>query len=69
MWDGAGSAMHGMEPWVKGWYELSPGDRATRGFNPRHHPLKRVQYSSNNFWGLVQNSGKPIRMAPCDLEK
>ena len=31
--------------------------------------MKRVRYSSSNFWGLVQNSGKPIRIVPCDLEK
>ena len=30
---------------------------------------RRVWYSSSDFWGLVQNSGKPIRIVPCDLEK
>ena len=28
---------------------------------------RRVWYSSSNFWGFVQNSGKPIRIVPCDF--
>ena len=27
------------------------------------------QFLGPDFWGLVQNSGKPIRIVPCDLEK
>ena len=39
---------------------------------PRPHPLPRGEGSvlfSSNFWGLVQNSGEPIRIVPRDLDK
>ena len=48
------------------------GCPATRTWSRAQTPptltRRRVWYSSSNFWGLVQNSGKPIRIVPCDLD-
>ena len=32
-------------------------------------PPTLMRGTLRNFWGLVQNSGKPIRIVACDLEK
>ena len=58
---------------VHGWSLVAPAGLSLVSCpDPTHSNEEKglvFWYSSSNFWGLVQNSGKPIRIVPCDLEK
>ena len=50
-------------------YQVSSPSSIVSCPDPTHSNVEKGLVLLSNFWGLVQNSGKPIRIVPCDLEK